>query len=243
MAGRYLIVNADDFGLSPGVNRGVVAGHESGIVTSASLMVRGSAAGQAADYARARPALSVGLHFDFGEWGFRGGTWTAHYEVVPPGDAAAVRAEAGRQLAAFRRLVGRDPTHLDSHQHVHRRGSARAVLEELGQDLGVPVRHLTPAIRYCGDFYGQDGEGNSYPKLVTAEALIALLDRLPDGLTELSCHPGDGGDLNTMYVKERAAEVATLCDPRVRAAVVELGIELVSFDSAKTLGLPAEVGA
>ena len=50
---RYLIVNADDFGLSPGVNRGVVQAHERGIVTSASLMVRQPAAGAAAACARA----------------------------------------------------------------------------------------------------------------------------------------------------------------------------------------------
>src|SRR5437870_3779943 len=46
MAARYLIVNADDFGLSPGVNRGIIEAHEHGIVTSASLMVRWPAAGE-----------------------------------------------------------------------------------------------------------------------------------------------------------------------------------------------------
>ncbi len=55
-AKRYLIVNADDFGLSEGVNRGIIRAHEQGIVTSASLMVRGAAAAEAARYARAAPA-------------------------------------------------------------------------------------------------------------------------------------------------------------------------------------------
>ena len=54
---RALIVNADDFGLSPGVNAGVARTHEQGILTSASLMVRQPAADEAAAYARAtRPA-------------------------------------------------------------------------------------------------------------------------------------------------------------------------------------------
>src|SRR5207249_100992 len=78
----YLIVNADDFGLSPGVNRGIVAAHEQGIVTSASLMVRWSAAAAAADYGRGHPALSLGLHLDFGEWAYRGGAWVRLYKVV-----------------------------------------------------------------------------------------------------------------------------------------------------------------
>ena len=55
-AARVLIVNADDFGLSAGVNRGIVEAHERGIVTSASLMVRRPAAREAADYARTHPA-------------------------------------------------------------------------------------------------------------------------------------------------------------------------------------------
>ena len=55
--GRLLIVNADDFGQTAGVNRGVIEAHDRGIVTSASLMVRWPAAAEAASFARARPAL------------------------------------------------------------------------------------------------------------------------------------------------------------------------------------------
>lgn len=226
---RFVIVNADDFGLSPGVNRGIVTAHAGGIVTSASLMVRWPAAAEAAAYARLHPALSVGLHFDCGEWACRDGAWEPLYSVVDLRDGGAVRVEAARQLAAFRRLVGRDPTHLDSHQHVHRHEPARSVLADLGRELGVPVRHLSAGVRHCGEFYGQDAEGRSYPELVSADALIGLLTRLQPGLTEVSCHPGDGDALDTMYVHERAAEVAALCDPRVRAAVCELGIELIAF--------------
>ena len=66
MVDRWVIVNADDFGRSRGVNRGIVEAHERGIVTSASLMVRWAAAADAAAYARMRPELSVGLHVDLG---------------------------------------------------------------------------------------------------------------------------------------------------------------------------------
>jgi predicted glycoside hydrolase/deacetylase ChbG (UPF0249 family) len=79
---RGLIVNADDFGQSAGVNRGVIAAHERGVVTSASLMVRWPAAEEAASYARQRPGMSLGLHVDLGEWTFREGSWTPLYEVV-----------------------------------------------------------------------------------------------------------------------------------------------------------------
>ena len=87
---RLLIVNADDFGMSAGINRGIAEAHERGIVTSTSLMVRWPAAKDAAVYARARPALGVGLHLDLGEWMYRDGQWFALYRVVAEDDAAAV---------------------------------------------------------------------------------------------------------------------------------------------------------
>jgi predicted glycoside hydrolase/deacetylase ChbG (UPF0249 family) len=246
---RYLIVNADDFGQSPGVNRGVIAAHEHGIVTSASLMVRWPAAAAAAAYGRAHPRLSLGLHFDLSEWAFRGETWVRVYEVATEGDLQAVAEEAARQLAAFRRLVGHDPTHLDSHQHVHRKGPANAVLAELARDLGVPLRSCQSEIRYCGDFYGQTGKGASLPEAISVDRLIGILVTLPSGHTELACHPGLGDDLDTMYGRERAEEVKALCDLRVRAALTAERIELRSFadiagskPSFQTGGGPAAKG-
>ena len=75
MSERVLVVNADDFGRSPGVNAGIADTHERGIVTSTSLMVRWPAAEQAAAYARQTPTLAVGLHADLGEWARRDGAW------------------------------------------------------------------------------------------------------------------------------------------------------------------------
>src|SRR6266849_6414300 len=158
---RYLIVNADDFGQSCGVNRGIIEAHERGIVTSVSLMVRWPAAAEAAAYAREHPSLSLGLHFDFGEWRCRNGSWIKLYEVVSEENIAAVAKEASRQLAAFRRLIGEDPTHLDSHQHVHRRESLSSVFIEIAEGLGVPLRCCSRQLRYHGDFYGQTQNGET----------------------------------------------------------------------------------
>lgn len=226
---RALIVNADDFGLSAGVNRGIVEAHEHGILTSASLMVRWPAATGAAAYARDHPDLSVGLHLDLAEWTYRDGGWFPLYEVVPTSDSAAVAAEVTEQLAAFRRLTGRDPTHLDSHQHVHRFEPVRSIMIAAATTLGVPLRHESPRIRYCGDFYGQTGKGDPYPQAITVEALVEILESLPEGITELACHAGYGDDLEGMYRDERAQEVRALCDPRVRAAIAKEAIQLCSF--------------
>jgi len=228
-AERYLIVNADDFGQSPGVNQGVIEAHECGIVTSASLMVRWPAATEAAAYGREHLNLSLGLHLDLGEWAYRNETWMPVYEVVPMDDITAVADEVSRQLATFRHLVGRDPTHIDSHQHVHRWGPVRSVLAETARKLGVPLRHCSPEVRYRGEFYGQTGKGEPFPDAISVDRLIKILETLPPGVTELGCHPGVGDDLDTMYRSERAQEVEVLCDSRVRAAISALGIELCSF--------------
>jgi chitin disaccharide deacetylase len=233
---RQLIVNADDFGLSAGVNRGIIEAHEHGIVTSASLMVRWPAAAEAADYSQAHPNLSLGLHVDLGEWIYRNETWVPLYQVVSPEDAEAVALEVSCQLATFRRLVGRDPTHLDSHQRVHSREPVRSILVETARELRVPLRHFTPGMHHCGDFYGQTAYGDPLPGALTVEALTTTLAALPPGITELGCHPAVEEDFEAMYRSERALEVRVLCDPRVRAAIAGMGIVLRSFDDTRRDG-------
>jgi predicted glycoside hydrolase/deacetylase ChbG (UPF0249 family) len=226
---RRLIVNADDFGLSAGINRGIIESHERGILTSASLMVRWAAAEEAAAYARAHSSLGVGLHVDLGEWEPTEAGWAARYEVVPGDDPRAIAGEVAKQLVAFRHLVGRDPTHIDSHQHVHLAGPAREVLMEVAKALAIPLRACDDRVRYCGDFYGQARRGYPYPEGISIEQLVRIIEGLPEGVTEVACHPGYADDVETFYRTERAAEIASLCDPRARAAVVAAGVTLCSF--------------
>ena len=232
----YLIVNADDYGQSAGINRGIIETHERGIVTSASLMVRWPAAGQAAAYARSHPSLSLGLHFDFGEWHYCNGRWLKRYEVVAEDDPKAVKEEAWRQVAEFRSLTGTDPTHLDSHQHVHRRSALESVFLDIASDVGVPLRSYATPIRYYGGFYGQDDKGTSMPELIHVGTLIETLEALGNGVTELGCHPGYAGDLDSTYRGERAIEIETLCDPRIRTALASNGVELRSFADVARFG-------
>jgi predicted glycoside hydrolase/deacetylase ChbG (UPF0249 family) len=225
---RTLIVNADDFGRSRGVNRGVIRAHEEGVVTSATLMVRSPGAEEAATYAR-RSSLSVGLHLDLGEWEYRDYEWHTRYQVLATETAETVTDEINGQLERFERLIGRPPTHLDSHQHVHREEPVRTALLHVGERLGVPVRAVTPGIAYSGVFYGQDAEGTPVPEAITVEALVGTIETLPPGITELGCHPATEADHDSTYGQERVQEVETLCDPRVRAAIDGCGVVLRSF--------------
>lgn len=228
---RYLIVNGDDFGLSAGVNRGIMECAKNGILTSASLMVRWQAAAEAASYAKENRRISVGLHVDLGEWVLQNGQWEPLYTVVDTADAKAVETEIIRQAAEFRRLMSRNPSHLDSHQHVHRNDPARSIMLRLSQELGVPLRECDPRTRYCGDFYGQGAEGEHLPGAISVTNLKQILNTLAEGVTELGCHPGYDNGLASPYRDERVEEVRVLCDPAVRAHLEALKISLRSFDT------------
>jgi chitin disaccharide deacetylase len=227
-AARVLIVNADDLGLSEAVNAGIVAAHERGIVTSASLMVRQGAASAAASYAGTRPELAVGLHIDLGQWDYEKGEWMVAYQRCPPEDEAAVEAECRAQLDGFRRLLDRDPTHLDSHQHTHMSEPVASVADRLAAELGVPLR-ARGRIRYEGGFYGQTGKGEPVPDAISVQGLIRTLASMPAGWTELGCHPGLEMREESSYGREREVEVQALCDPRVMEAIETEGVELRSF--------------
>ena len=224
-----LIVNGDDFGRSLGINRGILEAFDDGILTSTSLMTLWPASASAASASATRPELAIGLHVDLGEWIYSDGTWSCTYLRTPLDDESAVQAEVDRQLAAFRRLLGREPTHLDSHQHVHRDEPTRSILAALGAKLQIPVRQLSHSVRSCGVFFGQTETGEHNPQAVTVEALLRTLASLPAGTTELACHPGYANDVASAYRRERELEVRTLCDRRVRDAISDQNIVLRSF--------------
>jgi chitin disaccharide deacetylase len=228
---KFLIVNADDFGASSGVNRGIRECHTGGVLTSASLMVTGRAAGEAVSISRDHPALAVGLHWDV--WGEDEREFDAH-------DRAAVRDEFRRQLDEFQRLLGRLPTHIDSHRHAHREEHLLPLFRELVAPLGVPLRGDGP-VRFVGGFYAQWEWLVTNLEYVSVPFLQRLLrEEVAPGWTELSCHPGyRSPDFTSVYLAEREAEVRTLTDPRVRQALDELGIRLASYADYNTGGLPA----
>lgn len=220
-AGKLLVVNADDFGASPGINRGIVELHDLGVVTSTSLMVTGAVAADAGREARARPRLGVGLHWD---------VWGEGERSFDLGDPGAVREELSRQLDRFERLVGRPPSHLDSHRHAHRRAGVVEIFLEVGAELGVPVRDDGNVV-HISDFYAQWEWMVTELEHVSVAALCEVLRRkVGSGWHELACHPGYvSAGFESIYHEEREAELVTLADPVVRDTIESLGIELVSY--------------
>jgi chitin disaccharide deacetylase len=218
---KYLIINADDFGYTRGVNRGVLEAHERGLLTSAGLMVNTGATAEAVEMAGNMPGLSLGLHVNFTNEAQR---------LFDIDDAAACRVELLRQFDRFVELVGRIPSHLDSHQHVHRDTRRLPHFRELAEEHGIPLRENGPVV-YLGGFYGQWEYGVSSPDKVGFEAIEQIVRlEVGHGVTELACHPGYVDlDVDLVYHSEREIEVATLCDARLPRLLDEEGVRLISY--------------
>ena len=217
---KFLIVNADDFGYSRGINRGIAQAYERGIVTSTTLMVNAPAARDALELARRLPRLAVGLHVNFTNEAER---------LVEFDDHAICRSELRRQFDLFVEMAGRPPSHLDSHQHVHRHPHRLPVFWELAREHALHLRDMPPVVSR-GGFYAQWEYMVTDATKVSVEMLARMLrEEVPRGVTEFMCHPGYfDAALTAVYHKERELELATLCDPAVRRIVEEQGIELIS---------------
>lgn len=195
-------MNADDLGYAKSVNRGILEAHRDGIVTSASLMVDAPGAADGVRLIREAPGLSVGLH--------------AVLDDLPPERA---EAELDRQLARFQELVGARPTHVDTHHHTHREPGLAPVYAAFAERAGLRARELT--VRHEPRFYGEPS--------IRVERLLEVLETLPEGDSELGCHPGYAGGLSSRYTVEREQEIRTLTDPQVRERLDELGIALIGW--------------
>jgi len=223
---KYLIVNADDFGYARGVNQGIIAAHDHGVVLSTSLMVDAPCAAEAATLARKSASLGVGLHFV---------VTNTNGPTVDLFDVTAIEKELYRQYQRCYDLLGRLPTHLDSHHHVHLRRELAPFFLDWAAEHQIPLRNLGP-VSYNGGFYGQwydeEWRPHSAPELIGVDNLTRILCALPEGVTELACHPGYASpDLDSSYAAEREIELTTLLDRRVPTLIQELSIILTNFSA------------
>ena len=243
---KRLIVNADEFGRTAGVNAGVLDGHRQGIVTSASLMVTGSAAAQAAELAKETPQLGVGLHVvladgvpassivDAPALVDRRGLLPADLAALAVVPAEQILEETRAQYRRFRQLMGRLPTHLDTRGNAHSLRPVFEALVTLAWETGLPVRGASAAmrsrlrqedIRTTDEFVDREaGLG------AAVSGLLGELTRLAAGTTELRCLPARPDEAQRAAAAGSGErDLALLTDPEVRASVSTLGIRLLHF--------------
>jgi hopanoid biosynthesis associated protein HpnK len=151
---KRLIVNADDFGLTDGVNRAVLEAHQNGIVSSATLLANGSAFDSAVELSRTVPLLGVGIHLNLSEGrpvanAPRGSSllnpqgmlylspsglaWRLLVGKISPRDIETeLRAQVEKVLSA-----GIMATHLDGHKHVHMLRPVFRIVLRLAREYGI----------------------------------------------------------------------------------------------------------
>ena len=151
---KQLILNADDFGMTRGVNEGIIRAHRDGVLTSATLMANGAEFDDAVSRAKSNPKLGVGCHLVL-----VGGPAIAPREKIssladangnlPESLAGLVaRLSSGfiRMKAIERELraqiekirsAGIEPTHLDTHKHTHAHPKVMEAVGRVAKELGI----------------------------------------------------------------------------------------------------------
>ena len=275
---KQLIVSADDFGLTPGVNRGILRAFQGGIVTSASLLVTGSAFEDAVALARQNSDLDVGLHLALVEeravLGREVPTLIDGLGRLPRTSGEffryalrkcinwdEVEREIAAQIGLFQK-TGLLLSHLNSHQHLHMFPPVFEIVRRLTRGMDdIWIRNpagpwrKSPGVR-MGRWLQQLGlnltclsarclHGPSLPRMpdgmygfdvsgcLTRPALEQILRKIPDGLYELNCHPGeDDAETRTRYSHWNyrwGEELEALTAPKTRVVLEEQGIVLTSF--------------
>lgn len=242
MGTRVLIINADDLGIDPAIDRGILQTLREGVVSSATLMVNMPHA-QAA--AREASGLSLGLHLNLCRgaplWpdfpkellGADGNFTEARAASLP---ADVVEAETRAQLARFTELTGHVATHVDVHRHLHLHAEVLEGLARVAAEAKLPVRSVDSIMRHTlktkgvatnTHFLGDTGAEPYW----TLDRLEAELVTLPtEGVIELMCHPGHRPEtLKSSYAAQREVELATFLNPRVREVLERTGIKPVDF--------------
>ncbi len=245
---KRLIVNADDLGRTHGINTGVFEAHRLGIVTSATAMVNYPGIGEAASLSRENPNLGIGLHVAL--TGGRTalppasvpslvdarGLQPAKPEGLEGANPREIAAEVEAQFGRFIEVFGRKPTHLDSHHHSHRRPEVFEAVCAVARREGLPVRNAGGTMRgnlqalslRTSDFF----EEGFFDQGVSVEKLVSIIAGLPEGATELMCHPAHEDvelTASSSYAAARIIELSALCDPAVRAAIQHTDLRLITF--------------
>jgi predicted glycoside hydrolase/deacetylase ChbG (UPF0249 family) len=205
-AAKRLIVNADALGRSAACDAAIFQAHRDGILTSTTLMVNGSAAAAAVAVAKGLQQLGLGLHLTFTETPSvlptaqistmvdSHGILPSRPEALAAADSREVLAEARAQLRRFREMVGRLPTHLDSHHHAHRLPAVFETLVVLAWETGAAVRSISPEMRERLLQEGLATADRFIDGVVTSESPIEKMLDLEPGLTEIGFLPTGADD-------------------------------------------------
>jgi predicted glycoside hydrolase/deacetylase ChbG (UPF0249 family) len=250
-----LIVNADDFGFTRDVNKGILDAHRHGVLSATTLMANGDAFEDAVRLAADVPSLDIGCHLVLiqGRSLLSGRdlprTWNellralARHKFDVYGE---LRAQVQKLFDA--RII---PSHFDTHKHTHVLPNVFSAVVRLAQEFAVPFirlpfdtgwlpvrpldawyrKRLKEARLRCTDHF----LGFRLTDVLTENSLAKAVSELPEGSTEFMSHPGYLGDdlrrAATRLKETRERELAALTSPRVKEVIKARGIVVTNYRS------------
>ncbi|GLQ73486.1 chitin disaccharide deacetylase [Vibrio penaeicida] len=236
----HVIFNADDFGLTHGVNQGIKDAHLKGVVNSTTLMVGMSADKEAVEMAKALPNLKVGIHLRFtaGKPLTNMPNLLGEDECFPVQPdfwsrrdfcADAVESEVRAQLRYFDEL-GLTLSHIDSHHHAHRHPQILPIVERIAAERGVPLREQSiDGVRY-------QFTDKFFDDTVSMDALLSLIATYKDrcDVLEVMCHPAridEHLEQISSYVIPREKERTVLTDPQLTSSLKDMGVTVSDYSA------------
>jgi chitin disaccharide deacetylase len=248
---KWLIINADDFNLTPGVSEGILECVRCGVVTSTSVLVAGGHK-QSFKKLKKYPYLGVGLHV----------TITRGTPLAPRSAIKSLVTKTGTffsrcdidfnhlvyedllceckaQFKQFRTIFSKLPTHIDTHHHVHKRDMIFEVLKSIALRYHIPVRGQKINNKRCCVVSKQNARATHFcygrfnpKKPWTKTSLINIVRNLKNGITELIVHPGYADaelKRTSSFTTGREQELQALCSDEFKQTLQKEGIRLISF--------------
>lgn len=248
---KYLIVNGDDFGLTKGVNKGIVESYKNGILRSTSIMCNMPYVYESAEIKELCPDLGFGIHItlDAGKplsnpnkvptlIDERGYFKKDYQHALNGANVDEIRIEIEEQIKKALSL-GIPITHMDSHHGVQSQSKVIDVFIDMAHKYNLPVRS-TPLDREiiikAGLKTVDNFIYNFYDEGVKKENLLFILEKLEDDITEMMTHPAHVDDeliKVSSYNVKRGIEREILTDPDVIQFVKEKNIMLVNYSIFK----------
>lgn len=205
---KRLLVNADDFGFTHDVNRGIIKAHTHGILTATTLMANGAAFEEAVGLARSHPSLDVGCHLVL----VQGPSLLRKGITLPRNVRALVEAVMLRRIRPYDELrpqvervldAGIRPLHLDTHKHTHLLPPVLDAVARLSQEFSIPW------VRRPFDF-PLEAQGTPWSKRAVSRAMHCVRIYLQRKLDKHGCRTTDyfaGFQITGRY---RTAELVNL---------------------------------
>ena len=242
---KRLLVTADDFGLTDGVCTGILQALSEGIVTSTSALVcdpdsrrrlanwRDALTGRAGVHLQLTDGRPVCDPEEIASLVTANGAFPRLPDGIGAIDADDLRREWHAQVSASLQSI--EPTHVDTHHHVHSNATAFEVYCEIARCYDLAARSFTAEMTRelrarglrCAD-HSADWDGAS------PDSLLETISRLFAGgesVAEIVCHPAhhdDALDQCSLYAGPRARELEVLCATTLRRTLSDRGIALAS---------------